>query len=100
MVLKKVRLGATETVSAKGWVVIPKELRDKLGLKKGSKVVFVEYGNVISIAPASEDPIGEARGMFGSDGPSWTEIHMREKREEEAERDAKYERNFGAIKTS
>ena len=32
----------TATVSEKGWIVIPKELRDKYGIKKGKKVGILE----------------------------------------------------------
>jgi AbrB family looped-hinge helix DNA binding protein len=84
---------AIGTMSDKGWVVIPKEIRERLGLSKGRKVVIFQYGNHVTIAPVSEDPIGEARGMFKG-GPSLTEIHMWETRREEAERDAKYARFF------
>jgi AbrB family looped-hinge helix DNA binding protein len=84
---------AIATVSDKGWVVIPKEIRERLALKKGSKVAIVEYAGKISILPLPQDPIREARGMF-RDGPSLTETYMREKREEEAYRDAKFEKYF------
>jgi AbrB family looped-hinge helix DNA binding protein len=33
----------TATVSSKGWVVIPKDLRKKYGLVKGRRVQVVEY---------------------------------------------------------
>ncbi|MHA1263546.1 MAG: AbrB/MazE/SpoVT family DNA-binding domain-containing protein, partial [Candidatus Freyarchaeota archaeon] len=32
------------TVSGKGWVVIPKEIREKYRLRKGDRVLFVDYG--------------------------------------------------------
>jgi AbrB family looped-hinge helix DNA binding protein len=88
---------AIATVSEKGWVVIPKEIRERLRLHKGSKVAIVEYAGKISIMPLPQDPIRDARGMF-RDGPSLTETHMREKREEEAYRDAKFEMYFPARK--
>jgi AbrB family looped-hinge helix DNA binding protein len=43
------------TLSEKGWLVIPKELRDRYGLKKGDRVHIIDYGGVISIVPASLD---------------------------------------------
>jgi AbrB family looped-hinge helix DNA binding protein len=45
------------TISNKGWVVIPAELRKKYNLHAGSKVVIVDYGGVLSIVPAVKDPI-------------------------------------------
>jgi len=57
----------TSTVSAKGWVVIPKELRERFGLKKGDKVHFVEYGGTIAVVPVSKDAIKESAGMLKGD---------------------------------
>ncbi len=57
------------TVSAKGWVVIPKPLRQKYGFKPGSKVRFVEYLGSIHIVPIPDDPIEAMYGMFAG-GPS------------------------------
>ena len=51
-------------LSEKGWVVIPQELRERYGLKKGDRVHVVDYGGVISIVPASEVPIKNAMGML------------------------------------
>ncbi len=84
---------AVGTLSEKGWVVIPKEIREQFGLKKGAKLLIFAYGDRISITLMSEDPIGEARGMFKG-GPLLTEIHLRETRQEEAERDAKFAKFF------
>ena len=41
----------TSTVSGKGWVVVPQELRERYGLKKGDKVTVVDYGGIIAIIP-------------------------------------------------
>ena len=47
------------TVSNKGWIVIPAELRRKYGLTPGTRVVVVDYGGVIAVVPALADPIEE-----------------------------------------
>ena len=39
------------TISKKGQIVIPKDVRDYLGLKSGSEVVFVVKGNVVVLKP-------------------------------------------------
>ncbi len=54
----------TSTLSEKGWVVIPQELRERYGLKKGDRVHVIDYGGIISIVPASEDPIKTSLGML------------------------------------
>lgn len=61
----------TTTVSAKGWVVIPKSMRDKHGLQKGSRVRVLDYGQMLAIVPLPDDPIEALHGMFEG-GPSLT----------------------------
>jgi AbrB family looped-hinge helix DNA binding protein len=61
----------TATVSAKGWVVIPKSIREKHGLKKGSRVQVLDYGQILAIVPLPDDPIEALHGMFEG-GPSLT----------------------------
>ncbi len=55
----------TATVSAKGWVVIPKSIREKHGLKKGSRVQILDYGQILVIVPLPDDPVEALHGMFG-----------------------------------
>jgi AbrB family looped-hinge helix DNA binding protein len=52
------------TISNKGWVVIPAELRKKYNLLPGTEVVIVDYGGVLSIVPAHKNPIRQGRGML------------------------------------
>lgn len=54
----------TSVLSEKGWVVIPRELRKRYGLKKGDKVHVIDFGGVISIVPASRMPVKDSRGML------------------------------------
>jgi len=54
----------TSILSEKGWVVIPQELRERYGLKKGDRVHVIDYGGVISIVPVSEAPIKNSQGML------------------------------------
>jgi AbrB family looped-hinge helix DNA binding protein len=54
----------TSTLSEKGWVVIPQDLRKRYGLKKGDRVHVIDYGGIISIVPATEAPIKDSLGML------------------------------------
>jgi AbrB family looped-hinge helix DNA binding protein len=54
----------TLTISKKGWVVIPAELRKKYQLTPGTEVVIVDYGGVLSIVPAMQDPVKGGRGLL------------------------------------
>ena len=74
------------TVSNKGWVVIPAELRKKYNLLPGTEVIIVDYGGVLSIVPALKRPIKQGRGLLKG-LPSLTQDllkeHQRERSREE-----------------
>jgi AbrB family looped-hinge helix DNA binding protein len=54
----------TVTVSQKGWVVIPAELRRKHDLHPGTEVQVVDYGGVLALVPKLRDPVRQAAGML------------------------------------
>jgi AbrB family looped-hinge helix DNA binding protein len=54
----------TLTISQKGWVVIPAELRKKYHLTPGSEVVIVDYGGVLAIIPTVQDAIRQGAGLL------------------------------------
>jgi len=54
----------TVTVSEKGWVVIPAELRRKHNLRPGTQVQVVDYGGVLALVPKLDDPVQQAGGML------------------------------------
>lgn len=55
------------SISDKGWVVIPADLRKKYNLKPGSEVRIVDYGGVLAIIPAMQDPIKQAAKLLKSE---------------------------------
>ncbi len=72
---------AASVVSTKGWVVIPREYREKYGLTPGTKVHFVDYGGVLSIVPIPADAVAGGFGVllrFGGE-ESWTQAYRQEK---------------------
>jgi AbrB family looped-hinge helix DNA binding protein len=69
------------SVSNKGWVVIPAELRRKYGLKPGAEVRIVDYGGVLAIIPAMREPVREAAGMLKT-GKKITDTLLEEHRSE------------------
>jgi AbrB family looped-hinge helix DNA binding protein len=52
----------TVTVSSKYQVVIPKEIREKVGLKVGTTLEVINYGTRIELVPIH--PIKELKGIF------------------------------------
>ncbi|MBO9368785.1 MAG: AbrB/MazE/SpoVT family DNA-binding domain-containing protein [Chloroflexi bacterium] len=73
----------TLTISSKGWIVIPAELRKKYGLHPGERVALVDYGGVLAIVPYPANPIHEARGRLKGDR-SLVEALLRERTQERA----------------
>lgn len=52
----------TVTVSSKFQVVIPKEVREGVGLKAGTMMEVITYGNRIELIPIQ--PIRNLKGLF------------------------------------
>lgn len=77
------RQAATTTakVSAKGWVVIPAELRHKYHIEPGREIRIVDYGGVLGLVPAFADPVHEARGALAGN-TSLTGALLEERRRE------------------
>jgi AbrB family looped-hinge helix DNA binding protein len=73
----------TAKVSAKGWIVIPKPLREKYGLKKGMQVQVVDYDDVLALMPLPADPVEALHGMLEG-GPSLTEELLAERAQEQS----------------
>ena len=73
----------TSTLSKKGWVVIPNDVRKRYNLKKGDKVNIIDYGGVISIIPVSKNPVKDTAGILKGK-TSLTEALLKYRKEEKA----------------
>jgi AbrB family looped-hinge helix DNA binding protein len=69
-------MNARTTLSAKGQVVIPKDVRDRLGLKPGQKLDVSESGGAIVLRAAPtrptltmEEAVARLREIIHYDGP-------------------------------
>ena len=71
------------TISTKGWVVIPAELRKKYNLVPGTEVIIVDYGGVLSIIPALQNPVKQGRGSLKG-LPSLTKDLLHERKNEKS----------------
>ncbi len=71
---------STMKVSRKGWVVIPKAIRERHGIKPGDLVQIVDYGG-ITIIPATSEPARRLRGLL-KDGPSLTQALLEDRQKE------------------
>ncbi|HCF57558.1 MAG TPA: hypothetical protein DFS52_06145 [Myxococcales bacterium] len=51
-------------VSKQGQVTIPKELREKLGIRPGAVLEFFEENGRLVATPAAKDPVEEVYGIL------------------------------------
>ena len=82
------------TVSTQGRVLIPKEIRQKYGLKAGTKVRFVDYRGSVYLIPIPDDPITAMHGMLAG-GPSLTADLLAERERDLAREEEKF-RSFSS----
>jgi AbrB family looped-hinge helix DNA binding protein len=71
------------TISSKGWIVIPADMRKKYALRSGARIMLVDYGGVLAIVPVMPDPVEEAAGMLEG-GPSLVKALLEERAQERA----------------
>jgi len=78
------------TISSKGQVVVPAELREQLGLKKGTRATWTEERGRLILMPITERILDEIQGFLKPrpGEPSMFEEHFKEReRERQRERE-------------
>jgi len=50
--------------TTKGWIVIPKKLRDRYNIQPGGKVMLSEAEGALKIIPLPKDPVQDFRGIL------------------------------------
>ncbi|RLG27856.1 AbrB/MazE/SpoVT family DNA-binding domain-containing protein [Methanosarcinales archaeon] len=76
-------------VSPKGYILIPKKLRERYGVKPGGKVQLIEDAGRLIVKPAPEDPIEAACGFLEGDFSLTEDLlkeHQKELKNEKADR--------------
>jgi len=74
------------TVSSKGQLVIPKEIREGLDIKPGTRVAISVENNRIILQPSNRRLVDQLCGITAG-GPSMTDELLAERRAEELRRD-------------
>lgn len=68
-------------VSSKGQIVLPKEIRERYGWKKGTTVVVEDVFNGIMIFEVPDKPLLHLRGMLKNSGGAVAELLQDRRRE-------------------
>ena len=79
------------TTLGKGQVVIPKAIRDRLGLTPGRKLAVEIHDKDIVLHPLPKDPINALCGILKGKG-SLTKTLLQERRKEREREDRKFAR--------
>jgi len=58
----------TSVVTVKGQIVVPAKIRRKFGIKKGTKIAFVEQNGKLMIQPLDKNYFECLAGILGTDG--------------------------------
>ncbi len=80
---------ATVKTHAKGQIIIPKKIRDKLGIKPGKTLSVKLVGDHVQIRPLPGNPIEFLTGVF-KDYPGSMSGELLEERKSDDEIDEKY----------
>ena len=71
----------TSTVTSKGQLVIPAKLRRKHGIRKGTRVAFVEEGTRLVLQPITREFVRSLRGSLKGE-PSALDFLLKERKRE------------------
>lgn len=90
----------THKVGAKGQVVIPKAIRDEIGIQPGDEVVFEPDGEEVRVRRATEDPRNRARKIkalrgLWADRPGGGTRALEQQRREDREREKRKAARWG-----
>lgn len=73
----------TGIVTTKGQIVIPAKLRSRHGIKKGTRVCFLEQGADIVLRPVTDAYIESVQGSFPTRGVALKSLLEEKRRERE-----------------
>lgn len=73
----------TSVVTIKGQIVVPSKIRSKFGIKKGTKVAFIEQNGKLIIQPLDQNYFESLAGVLGTEGDMLKTLMDDKKKERE-----------------
>lgn len=73
----------TAVVTTKGQIVVPSKIRKKFGIKKGTRIAFIERDGKLIIQPLDKSYFESMTGILGTNGDMLKGLMEDKKRERE-----------------
>ncbi len=73
----------TSIVTTKGQMVVPAKIRKRFGIKKGTKIAFIEQNGKLIIQPLDKSYFESLAGILGTEGKILKSLQAEKKRERE-----------------
>ena len=73
----------TSVVTIKGQIVVPAQIRRKFGIKKGTKIAFIEQNGKLMIQPLDKSYFESLAGILDTDGKMMKSLMEDKKKERE-----------------
>jgi AbrB family looped-hinge helix DNA binding protein len=73
----------TSVVTVKGQIVVPAKIRRKFGIKRGTKVAFIEQNGKLMIQPLDKSYFESLAGILGTGGKMMKSLMEDKKNERE-----------------
>jgi AbrB family looped-hinge helix DNA binding protein len=73
----------TSVVTIKGQIVVPVKIRRKFGIKKGTKIAFIEQHGKLIIQPLDKSYFETLAGILGTEGKLLKSLMEDKKKERE-----------------
>jgi AbrB family looped-hinge helix DNA binding protein len=73
----------TSVVTVKGQIVVPANIRRKFGIKKGTKIAFIEQHGKLFIQPLDKSYFESLAGVLGTEGKLLKSLMDDKKKERE-----------------
>lgn len=84
----QVAYGSEESrVYERGQTVVPKKIRDAMGVEEGSTLVWELHDSVAQVLAIPKDPVSALRGILKGKGPTFEEFLAERNAERQRERD-------------
>lgn len=71
----------TSVVTVKGQIVVPVKIRRRFGIKKGTKVAFIEQNGKLMIQPLDKSYFENLAGILGTSGKMLKSLMQDKKKE-------------------